>query len=1168
MSKLPLLNAGNIVVQKWMTAAEKLLAETTIPIEYVVGFIRERLPEMKSGSPKIVASGPGDRILLLKSYTGSGKSMVPVYMHKAFFDILHKNTVTTEPKVLTTIEITEGTVSFSGLKMEETIGYQTGQFHKRPIRGIVFMTTGVLNMQLKNMSDEEIMRRYMIIIIDECHDRDVNNDMLMFLLKEFLERNYANPACPMVILMSATFEQDMFSEYFKVPKTNYIECKGLTYEVKQNFPSSSSSSSSIIETIKKTHLDNLDDLKLAEGADRDKSIRDIIVFCDTSGTIKKLATAVEALNDDPDLKDHGGLMPIFLDRINYNLGAEEYRNFKLPPSQLRYKGKPIARRVIFTTTFAETGITIDGLKYCIDTGVSLQVNFNPIFNATRIATRSVSQDMAVQRRGRVGRKAPGEWYPMYSKPLFESMMIAKYPDILKTDITELLLSIIVANYNKYLSLAPEAVKEGIKDVTDLDIMGYPSVDAFEYSLHKLTHLGFVMSNPDIAGAKQGSVIPTEMGQLASRIAKISLENARMILSGYYWGANVRDLITIAAFLEVGWKDIMEQRLNDKYQPRNPMKFAQKGQAKDKKDKKDKSKNKNKKGKKTEEDNQAEDKIERSYIITGACGMDQSGLRNILNRNGWTEADVDKVDQIDKVGLLYMENDADKKFYGVKTQISTVLNKNDSVISDKFELYKNMVEYYPETAKDHMAKSYDLSEYLKLSDDKRFAVAIVKPLGHGAYAGAGVKVVINDQELKKAADEMKKYDGALVSEYIDNPMLFNGRKFHIRALLLVRIIKQKDQSQAVSGTLWTRGTLITARLPYKHSDYDNPNIHDSHLKSTPNDLFFPEHLAEKGINTDAIFEQMNAIAQDVVGVLAHFKNLLYPEANSAVAVFGLDFMVDDQYVVRLLECNHKIGCKSAAKFPDFSPLLGPWTKEYSEFSRDYYEWFYAEGIARLIEQPDTETPKIPMLQMSGDDKSQLHFKLMWCDEFLEFLWLWYELLEVDPEDLEQWCLGAGVKYVGLLEALILRDEVIESMVSIGLNPMYFNHGNKSSSISIENVELVHLYNLPKLLQSNMYEGMEEIVKIKRCIFDGYKNNLAIWNGKSYVMAWKRLELDATESPLLNVKISDQAQKNPRYIITDSYALVDLGMPKQTMMKAGLISIMDGFVDVDEHLFDTY
>jgi HrpA-like RNA helicase len=204
MSKLPLLNAGNIVIQKWMSPAEKLAAQSSIPIEYIVEFIRERLPEMKSGSPKIIATGPGDRVLLLKSYTGSGKSMVPVYMHKAFFDVLHKNTVTTEPKVLTTIEITEGTVAFSGLKMEETIGYQTGQFHKRPIRGIVFMTTGVLVMQLKNFTDEELMRRYMILIIDECHDRDVNNDMLMFLIKDFLSRNYANPACPMIILMSAT----------------------------------------------------------------------------------------------------------------------------------------------------------------------------------------------------------------------------------------------------------------------------------------------------------------------------------------------------------------------------------------------------------------------------------------------------------------------------------------------------------------------------------------------------------------------------------------------------------------------------------------------------------------------------------------------------------------------------------------------------------------------------------------------------------------------------------------------------------------------------------------------------------------------------------------------------------------------------------------------------
>jgi hypothetical protein len=798
--------------------------------------------------------------------------------------------------------------------------------------------------------------------------------------------------------------------------------------------------------------------------------------------------------------------------------------------------------VIFTTTFAETGITIDGLKYCIDTGVSLQVNFNPVFNATRIANRAVSQDMAVQRRGRVGRKAPGVWYPIYTKAMFESMLVSKYPDILRTDISELLLGVIVAEHNK----AASAGTPFSFDVTDLDIMGYPSTDAFEYTLHKLTHLGFITSTPEIYGPKQGATIPTHLGALATKIAKISLENSRMILAGYYWGANVRDLITIAAFIEVGWKDVMEQRINDKYKCRNPLNFAS-----------SKSGTKSKHGKEGR-DKKAE--RERTYTISGACGMDQRGLRSAFSRGGWTEVSPEKTIKAGEVTVLYMENGADKKLYDCKSQFSSLLNDNREVVCDKLQLYENMTKYKPDIAKTHMAKSYKLGKDLK--DDMPFQTSIIKAVGRGSYSGRGVFVAGTPDEYKAAIAAARKISKTvMVSEYIENPMLFNGRKFHIRAYLVV-LVSGKD---TINGQLWHRGKILTAKLPYKNLDFANGNIHDSHAKSTPNDFFFPEHLREKGINADAIFEQMNRISDAIIDCMKESElSFLYPETQSAGAIFGLDFMVTEDYVVKLLECNDKIGCASVAQFPDFSPLIGPWTKQYSEFSDDFYSWYYNSTVAKLF-----DSDRKSKIVEGKYRKSDLYFKLMWSDEFLEFLWLWYEVLNVAPEDMEQWCKEAGVKYQGLLEALMLRDEIIESMVAIGLNPMYFNYVDEhKQQYSIEKVEQIHIYNLPKILQVSIHEGMEEIVKIKHCIFDGYKCNLAIWNGKSYSMAWKRLEIDNIESPLLDIRLSDTEQKNPRYIICQDYVIVDTGMPKQTMLKAGLISIMDGFVNVDEHLFDCY
>src|SRR5271170_3377518 len=105
------------------------------PINYILDWVEKRLNS---------ANQPSDRVLVLKSSTGSGKStVIPPELYYKFFEKLGKrNICCTQPRVLTSIEIPrtiipyhQGTTGRKALKMGDNIGFQNGVVAKRPTRG-------------------------------------------------------------------------------------------------------------------------------------------------------------------------------------------------------------------------------------------------------------------------------------------------------------------------------------------------------------------------------------------------------------------------------------------------------------------------------------------------------------------------------------------------------------------------------------------------------------------------------------------------------------------------------------------------------------------------------------------------------------------------------------------------------------------------------------------------------------------------------------------------------------------------------------------------------------------------------------------------------------------------------------------------------------------------
>ena len=73
------------------------------------------------------------------------------------------------------------------------------------------------------------------------------------------------------------------------------------------------------------------------------------------------------------------------------------------------------RKVVFATDVAETSITIDGVRFVIDSGMSKESIFDPRRQITVLETRRISKSSAEQRRGRAGRTSSGVCYRLYSE---------------------------------------------------------------------------------------------------------------------------------------------------------------------------------------------------------------------------------------------------------------------------------------------------------------------------------------------------------------------------------------------------------------------------------------------------------------------------------------------------------------------------------------------------------------------------------------------------------------------------------------------------------------------------------------------------------------------------------------------------------------------------------
>jgi len=561
-----LLNKGSAVALDGEDKQE--VAEMT-GIEYLLKWFTPRISQEEGVPASAEPKSYGDKVLLLESKTGTGKSTVlPPALFDAFYETIGRTIICTQPRVINAIDIPRGIIKFNSFRIEkgkeafklgENIGYQTGSFIKKAPKGLLFATIGILRQQLITLTDKQFIDKYSMILIDEVHTRSTDLDITLYLLKQFLKRNWQNTLCPIIVCMSATFEIDKMSAYFETKHKKYIQ--GQSMPIVENFPKYDVMN---IFTAAADQALEIHD-KFVNDITENKINRDIIIFISGEAASKKIIKILDMANKTLEYK-------ILNLTINGDTIADADENFKAITAKLNTLRVVVdnveytpSRRIFVSSNVAETGVTISSLGYCIDTAYHRSIEYNPVFNVDVNIVKPITQSMARQRRGRVGREAPGSWYPLFTEKTFNNLIKDQYPDIILAECVDVLLGIAAT---PEISTDNENI-ETYKPINcmDLGLMDSPPADSIHMALEKLFVLGAIDSRGVI----------TKLGLIMNKFRKISFESVKMILSGYMYNIAITDLIVIAMMIAdnryIADRDVFnDSKLEGKFCDGNYMKF--------------------------------------------------------------------------------------------------------------------------------------------------------------------------------------------------------------------------------------------------------------------------------------------------------------------------------------------------------------------------------------------------------------------------------------------------------------------------------------------------------------------------------------------------------------------------------------------------------------------
>lgn len=367
------------------------------------------------------------QVIVVESPTGSGKTtQIPLILHEAGYST--KGIIgVTQPRRIAAVSVSEYISKQVDSPIGEFVGYKMRfDDHTSPATHLKIMTDGILLQEIKN---DYLLSDYTVIMVDEAHERSLNIDFTLGLLKRILEVR----ADFKVIVSSATINAEVFSEYFDQAPIVRIETPMYPVQILYDSPTTPESNKNLPERLaeaksgaeKQTAYDVIiaKITQIVERIIEEKREGDVLVFLTGERMIKDCINALYSMPFRKKLH----LLPL------YGRLSKEEQEKVFPPAP---QGKT---KIVVATNIAETSVTIDGITTVIDSGLAKINYYNPRTYTSSLVETAVSKAGANQRKGRAGRTQPGNCYRLYNREDFDRRPLFTTEEIYRTDLSEVVL---------------------------------------------------------------------------------------------------------------------------------------------------------------------------------------------------------------------------------------------------------------------------------------------------------------------------------------------------------------------------------------------------------------------------------------------------------------------------------------------------------------------------------------------------------------------------------------------------------------------------------------------------------------------------------------------------------------------------------------------------------
>ncbi|XP_024026285.1 DExH-box ATP-dependent RNA helicase DExH3 isoform X3 [Morus notabilis] len=467
---------------------------------------RKSLPAFRE-KDRLLQAIAQNQVIVISGETGCGKTtQLPQYVLEAEIESgrgAFCSIICTQPRRISAMAGSERGSTERGEPLGETVGYKVRlEGMKGKNTHLLFCTSGIL---LRRLLSDRNLNGITHVFVDEIHERGMNEDFLLIILKDMLPRRRDLR----LILMSATLNAELFSNYFEGAPTIHIP--GFTYPVRAHFLED------VLEMTgyKLTSFNQIDDYgqekmwktqKQLASRKRKNQITALVEDALNKSSFENYsARARDSLSSwVPDCtgfnlieavlchicrKERPGAVLVFMtgwedisclrDQVKAHplLGdpnrvllltchgsmatSEQKLIFDKPP--------PNVRKIILATNMAEASITINDVVFVVDGGKAKETTYDALNNTPCLLPSWISQASARQRRGRAGRVQPGECYHLYPRCVFEAFAEYQLPELLRTPLNSLCLqikSLQVGSIGVFLSAAlqppePLAVQNAI-----------------------------------------------------------------------------------------------------------------------------------------------------------------------------------------------------------------------------------------------------------------------------------------------------------------------------------------------------------------------------------------------------------------------------------------------------------------------------------------------------------------------------------------------------------------------------------------------------------------------------------------------------------------------------------------------------------------------------------